>query len=402
LARRAAAGRQRERALLLEHERTLRETAEAANRAKDEFLSVISHELRSPLNAILGWNRILALKRREDTEVAAITPRIEHSAKAQLKMVNDLLDLGRVGTGKLQIESRETQLSRVLSLAVDLARPAAVAKGVDLVTELAAGAGRLRADPGRMQQVVANLLSNAVKFTSSGGRITVSLRDNDGFSELTVSDTGQGIEPDLLPYIFDRFRQGDSSSTRHSGGLGLGLTLVREIVGLHGGTIFASSPGPGCGATFLVKLPATPQWPATADSSVTAHAVISSLGGLSVLVVDDEVDARTVVAETFRLEGAQVTVTDSARSAFEHLQAAGAHFDILVTDIGMPDEDGYSLVRKLRALQNGRRVLAIAVTGYASKKDIAAAIEAGFDLHVPKPVDFDTFVPMVRRLAALR
>lgn len=401
LARRAAAGKQRERALLLEHERTLRETAEAANRAKDEFLSVISHELRSPLNAILGWNRILALKRREDLEVAAITPRIEQSAKAQLKMVNDLLDLGRVGTGKLKIESRPTQLSRVLSQAVDLARPAAAAKGIDLVSEWAPGAGRLRADPDRMQQVIANLLSNAVKFTPSGGRITVSLRDGEGFSELIVSDTGQGIAPDLLPYIFDRFRQGDSSSTRHSGGLGLGLTLVREIVGLHGGSVSASSAGSGRGATFLVKLPVTLQWRPTGDPLMIEQAVVSSLGGLSVLVVDDEVDARTVVAETFRLEGAQVTVTDSASSALEHLQAADSRFDILVTDIGMPDENGYSLVKKLRALQTGRRVLAIAVTGYASKKDIAAAFEAGFDLHVPKPVDFDTFIPMVRRLAAL-
>ncbi len=400
-ARLAAAGRQRERALLLEHERTLRSAAEEANRAKDEFLSVISHELRSPLNAILGWNRILTIKRREDPEVASITPRIEQSAKAQLKMVNDLLDLGRVGTGKLKVEARPIHLSRVLSMAVDLARPAAVAKGIDLVTELVPGAGNLRADPDRMQQVVANLLSNAMKFTSSGGRVTVGLRDVEGFSELTVSDTGQGIAPDLLPYIFDRFRQGDSSSTRHSGGLGLGLTLVREIVGLHGGSVSASSPGPGCGATFLVRLPATPVWPATTEPAVAEKAVISSLNGLSVLVVDDEADARTVVAETLRLEGALVTVTDSAGSAFKHLQTVGAHFDILVTDIGMPDEDGYSLVRKLRALEDGRHVLAIAITGYASKKDVATAIEAGFDLHVPKPVDFDTFVPMVRRLAAL-
>jgi signal transduction histidine kinase/CheY-like chemotaxis protein len=401
-ARRAAAGRQRARASLLEHERKLRETAEAANRAKDEFLSVISHELRSPLNAILGWNRILALKRREDAEVASITPRIEQSAKAQLKMVNDLLDLGRVGTGKLKIESRPTRLSRVLTLAVDLARPAAVAKGIELVTELAPEAGQLRADPDRLQQVVANLLSNAVKFTSSGGRITVSLRDVEGFSELAISDTGQGIAPDLLPYIFDRFRQGDSSSTRHCGGLGLGLTLVREIVALHGGSVSASSRGTGRGATFVVKLPAAPAWPATTAGAAEDGGTMPSLEGLCVLVVDDEMDARSVVAETLRLEGARVTVTDSAGSAFKHLQADDAHFDILVTDIGMPEEDGYSLVRKLRKLEDGGHVLAIAVTGYASKRDVAAAIEAGFDLHVPKPVDFDTFVPMVRRrLAAL-
>ena len=401
-ARRAAVGRQRESASLLEQERKLREAAEAANRAKDEFLSVISHELRSPLNAILGWNRILTIKRRDDTEVASITPRIEQSAKAQLKMVNDLLDLGRVGTGKLKVEFRPTQLARVVKLALDVARPGAAARGIELAAELAPGAGQLSGDPDRLQQVVANLLSNAVKFTSSGGRITIGLRDVDGLAELTVTDTGQGIAPELLPHIFDRFRQGDSSSTRHSGGLGLGLTLVREIVLLHGGSVAASSPGVGAGATFVVKLPAAPSWTAANDAAVAVERVSpQSLDGLSILVVDDEMDARTVVAETLRLEGAQVTVTDSAGSAFKHLQAVGAHFDILVTDIGMPEEDGYSLVRKLRRLQVGRHMLAIAVTGYASKGDVAAAIEAGFDLHVPKPVDFDTFVPMVRRLAAL-
>jgi signal transduction histidine kinase/ActR/RegA family two-component response regulator len=402
-ARRAAAGRQRATASLLEQERKLREAAESANRAKDEFLSVISHELRSPLNAILGWNRILTLKRRDDPEVASITPRIEQSAKAQLKMVNDLLDLGRVGTGKLKVDFRPTQLGRVVKLALDLARPGVSARGIDLVMELAPGAGQLRGDPDRLQQVVANLLSNAVKFTSSGGRVAVTLREVEGFCELTVSDTGQGIAAELLPHIFDRFRQGDSSSTRHSGGLGLGLTLVREIVALHGGSVSASSAGPGAGATFVVRLPTVPSWTAASDTvaAVETGMVSQSLGGLSILVVDDEMDARTVVAETLRLEGAQVTVTDSAGSAFQHLQAAGAHFDILVTDIGMPEEDGYSLVRKLRTLQVGRHMLAIAVTGYASKMDVAAAIAAGFDLHVPKPVDFDTFVPMVRRLAAL-
>jgi signal transduction histidine kinase/ActR/RegA family two-component response regulator len=402
-ARRAAVGRQRATASLLEQERKLREAAEAANRAKDEFLSVISHELRSPLNAILGWNRILTLKRRDDPEVASITPRIEQSAKAQLKMVNDLLDLGRVGTGKLKVDFRPTQLGRVVKLALDLARPGAAARGIDLVMELAPGAGQLRGDPDRLQQVVANLLSNAVKFTSSGGQIAVTLHEVEGFSELTVSDTGQGIAPELLPHIFDRFRQGDSSSTRHSGGLGLGLTLVREIVALHGGSVSASSAGTGAGATFVVRLPTAPSWTVTSDTVAVVEGALASqsLGGLSILVVDDEMDARTVVAETLRLEGAEVTVTDSAGSAFQHLQAAGAHFDILVTDIGMPDEDGYSLVRKLRTLLVGRHILAIAVTGYASKMDVAAAIAAGFDLHVPKPVDFDTFVPMVRRLAAL-
>ena len=395
---------------LLEHERHAREAAEAANRSKDEFLSVISHELRSPLNAILGWNRILALKCGNDPEVTAITPRIERSAKAQLKMVNDLLDLARVSTGKLKVEPRPIQLARVARLAIDGARPAAVAKGIEIAAEFAPGAGELRADPDRLQQVIGNLLSNAVKFTGSGGRITVGLRDDGAFTELTVEDTGHGIAPELLPHIFDRFRQGDDTSTRQASGLGLGLTLVREIVTLHCGSVSAFSAGPGAGATFSVRLPMAMAQPS--DSAGGGPQVDGqdpelperrqTLEGLSILVVDDELEARTVVAEMLRLEGAAVTVTDSAPSALRQLHAQGAHFDIVVTDIGMPLEDGYSLVRKLRSTQIGRRMLAIAVTGYVSRSDVAAAMDAGFDLHVPKPVDFDTFVPLVRRLAVWR
>jgi signal transduction histidine kinase/CheY-like chemotaxis protein len=406
---RASDGHADERAPLLERERRSREAAEAANRAKDEFLSVISHELRSPLNAILGWNRILALKCGSDPDVAAITPRIEQSAKAQLKMVNELLDLGRVSTGKLKVESRPMQLSRVARFAIDVARPAAAAKGIEIVTRFAPGAGELRADPDRLQQVIGNLLSNAVKFTGRGGRITVGLRDDGAFTELTVEDSGQGIAPELLPHIFDRFRQGDNSSTRQSSGLGLGLTLVREIVALHGGSVSAHSDGAGAGAKFIVRLPiATAPFVTAASSAPVDGAGEESPGqrqtldGLSILVVDDELEARTVVAEMLRLEGAAVTVTDSAPSALRQLQAQGAHFDIIVTDIGMPLEDGYSLVRKLRSSQAGRRMLAIAVTGYASRNDVAAAMDAGFDLHVPKPVDFNTFVPMVKRLANWR
>lgn len=397
----------REQATAVAHERRLREAAEAANRAKDEFLSVISHELRSPLNAILGWNRILLLKRREDPDVASIAPRIEQSAKSQLKIVGDLLDLGRIGTGKLRIEPRPLRLAPLVVAAVDLARPAAAKKGVEIVTELATELGQTRADPDRLQQVVANLLSNAVKFTPAGGRIRVAVSAAAGYNQITVSDTGQGIAAELLPHIFDRFRQGDSSSTRNTGGLGLGLTLVREIVSLHGGTVVASSDGLGRGATFTVRLPEAQRWAAenggsgsSAGDTHSGGAPAPVLDGLSILVVDDELDARTIVAETLRLAGAEVTVSDSAARAYQHLQAAGAHFDIVVTDIGMPDEDGYSLVRKLRTLQHGRRTLAIAVTGYVSRSDVEAAMDAGFDLHIAKPVDFDAFVPTVMRLAA--
>jgi signal transduction histidine kinase/ActR/RegA family two-component response regulator len=395
-----AANQDAERASALDKERRLRAAAEAANRGKDQFLSVFSHELRSPLNAILGWNRILALKRADDPEVAAITTRIEHSARAQLKMVNDLLDLARIETGKLRVEPRPMQLAKVVSAALELARPLAAAKSISLQTELDPGAGQLRGDPDRLQQVVSNLLSNAVKFSATGGRITVGLRNTGGFAELAIEDSGQGIAPELLPHVFDRFRQGDSSSTRHAGGLGLGLALVREIVALHGGTVCAHSAGVGQGARFVVRLPVRGSWKSNgAPESAGLPTPSANLDGLSILVVDDEPDARTVVAETLKLEGARVTITDSALSALEKLQEPGAHYDIIVTDIGMPEEDGYSLIRRLRALKSGRRMLAIAVTGYASSADIEAAMTAGFDLHVSKPLDFNTFVPLLRRLA---
>jgi signal transduction histidine kinase/ActR/RegA family two-component response regulator len=403
---RASEGVLEARTQLLERERQSRQAAETANRSKDEFLSVISHELRSPLNAILGWNRILALKCHENPEVGAITPRIEHSAKAQLKMVNDLLDLGRVSTGKLKVETRPIHLERVARLAIDAVRPAAAAKDIEIVPQLDSATGELHGDPDRLQQVVGNLLSNAVKFTGPGGRISVSLREDGGLTELTVADTGQGIAPELLPHIFDRFRQGDNSSTRQASGLGLGLTLAREIVNLHGGCISAQSAGRGNGATFSVRLPTVrPQLGIAAQADRTEREPPQrqqALQGLSILVVDDELEARTVVAEMLGLEGAAVTVTDSALSALRQLEAQGSHYDIIVTDIGMPLEDGYSLMRKLRSSQAGKRMLAIAVTGYASRNDVAAAMDAGFDLHVPKPVDFDTFVPLVRRLAVWR
>jgi signal transduction histidine kinase len=389
-----------------QRERRLREHAEGSNRAKDEFLSLVSHELRSPLNAILGWNRILAVKRGDDAEVAAVTPRIERSAKAQLKLVNDLLDLGRIGTGKLRIAPRTMKLSAVARAAVETVRPAAAAKQLDLRTQLSGVNVEVNGDPDRLQQVVTNLLSNAVKFTPAGGRIDVRVGSADDIVELSVADTGQGIAPEVLPYVFDRFHRGEES-TQLASGLGLGLTLVREIVALHGGTVAASSDGPGQGATFRVRLPSAAraaEAPAKENGELTNGngGAKRALEGLSILVVDDEMDARTVVAESLRLEGARVTVSDSAGAALDRLRDPAARFDVIVTDIGMPEEDGYSLVRKLRALNNGERMVVIAVTGFASRNDVEAAIDAGFDLHVPKPVDFDSFVPIIRRLSLAR
>lgn len=388
----------------LAQERHARERAESANRAKDEFLSIVSHELRSPLNAILGWNRILSIKRAQDAEVVSVTPRIEQSARAQLKMVNDLLDFGRIGTGKLRLAPRPVKLSALASMAVEAARPAAEAKGLQLSLE-PGPSGPVVGDPDRLLQVISNLLSNATKFTQRPGRIAVRIREREGRVELRVVDTGQGITPEFLPHIFDRFTQGDSSTTRRTSGLGLGLTLAREIVALHGGNITAESAGEGRGSTFTVSVPAVRQSSVPTPSDGPSVQIVDNerppqLMGLSILVVDDEADARAVVAEALRLEGARVTTGDSARAALAHLVEPGRHFDVLVTDIGMPDEDGYSLVRKLRKLSAGENLVAIAVTGYASQGDVEAAIDAGFDLHVPKPVDFDSFVPIIRRMAA--
>jgi CheY-like chemotaxis protein len=318
--------------------------------------------------------------------------------------VNDLLDLGRIGTGKLRIMPRQMKLTTLIGVAVDAVRPAASATGIELVVAADVQRAQIFGDPDRLSQVIGNLLSNAIKFTPPGGRITVQLREIDGRAVVSVIDTGQGISADLLPHIFDRFRQGDSSTTRGAGGLGLGLTLVREIVALHGGTVSAASEGSDQGSTFVITLPS-----AQSDSDSSADKPkqppaprVQHLIGLSILVVDDEADARAVVAETLRLEGAKVTVGDSVAAALEHLRAREARFDVVVTDVGMPDEDGYSLVRKLRRMPDGDRVVAIALTGYASATDIEAAIDAGFDLHVPKPVDFDSFVPIIRRLADTR
>ena len=394
--------RQVDTAESVQRERELRATAEQANRSKDEFLSMFSHELRSPLNAILGWNQILAVKRAADPEVIGVTTRIERSAKAQLKMVNDLLDLGRIASGKMKIETRAIKLVTVIYAALEAVRPIATAKGIDFIADLDSTKGEMQGDSDRLQQVALNILSNAVKFTESGGRIGITLHRTGDWLELSVSDTGLGIAPELLPHVFDRFRQGDSSTTRHSGGLGLGLAVVREIVQLHGGTVAVSSDGAGHGSTFTVRLPApfahqSPSDDASASRSRERQG--GSLAGLSILVVDDEPDARAVVAETLRLEGAEVTVSDSAGAAFEELKAQGAHFDVIVTDIGMPVEDGYSLVRRLRGTESGHKIIAIALTGYASTSDKRAALDAGFDVHVAKPVDFNDFVPLISRMA---
>jgi CheY-like chemotaxis protein/nitrogen-specific signal transduction histidine kinase len=382
-------------------ESDLRASLAAANHANLELLSVVSHELRSPLNAMLGWNRILAIKRGDDLEIKAITARVEHSAKAQLRIVNDLLDLARIGTGKFKINPRPMKLATVAALALECASAAAQAKDIEITADLTATAGEIHGDAERLRQVVANLLSNAVKFTPSGGKVRVVLQRAGNDFELEVADTGQGISRELLPRVFDRIRCEDPPGGRGDAGLGLGLAITREIVTLHGGTVRVTSDGVGQGTSVIVRLPGCQVTILAGDPAAASPAAPGprSLSGLGILVVDDEPDARAVVAELLRLEGAEVAVSDSAASAYAKLCAQGASFDVVVTDIGMPVEDGYSLVRKLRALKSGDRVLAIALTGHATTSDAATALEAGFDLHVAKPVDFERFVPMIRRFS---
>jgi CheY-like chemotaxis protein len=305
--------------------------------------------------------------------------------------VNDLLDLTRLQAGKLKLLSRPLRVARVVQHAVEAARPAALAKGLELSSTLEAASADVWGDEDRLRQLAGNLLANAIKFTDKGGHIQVLLRARPGELELEVADTGTGIAPERLESIC----AGPCvprSTTHRPQGLGVGLALVREIAALHGGSVHASSPGLGRGATFCVRLPLLHlgQPPAHREPQ---------LAGLSILVVDDEADARAVVAASLQLEGAAVRASESARGALAELSAPGAHFDIVITDIGMPVEDGYSLLRRLRASRAGAGIIAIALTGYARPADRASALRAGFEAHVAKPVDFDEFVPLIARLA---
>ena len=389
-----------------QRERRLRRARRRTNRAKDEFLSLVSHELRSPLNAILGWNRILAVKRGDDAEVAAVTPRIERSAKAQLKLVNDLLDLGRIGTGKLRITPRTIRAlrNRRRCRGCDASRGGGQAdRSAHAVQQRQRGSER-RSRPPAAGDCQSALQRHEIH--AGGGRIDVRVGASDGIVRAQRRGHGAGHRTRSAALRVRPLPSGRRTRTQRTGGLGLGLTLVREIIALHGGTVAASSEGQGQGASFRVRLPGASQAAETAaresHGDGTNGSAKRALDGLSILVVDDEMDARTVVAETLRMEGARVTVSDSARRSAGSAARSGARFDVIVTDIGMPEEDGYSLVRKLRALSNGERMVASRVTGFASRNDVEAAIDAGFDLHVPKPVDFDSFVPIIRRLSLAR
>ena len=399
----------RRAALAVENARLYRE-AQEANRVKDEFLATLSHELRTPLTAILGWASMLRTSRFDEEATRRAVETIERNARAQRQIVEDVLDVSRIITGRLRIDVRPVELRSLVEAAVDGVRPAAEAKGVFLSTMLGRDVGVVSADPDRLQQVMWNLLSNAVKFTPAGGRVEVELRRADEQAVVNVRDTGQGIRPEFLPHVFDRFRQADQSTTRRHGGLGLGLAIVRHLVELHGGSVTAESEGEGRGSSFTVRLPlkAVAQPPSARLEAAAQQAQAAegggpapTLAGTRVLLVEDDDDARALLQSILEGRGARVTAVASAAEAWGELEGGG--HDVLVSDIGMPDEDGYSLVRRLREREaaRGGRLPAVALTAYAREEDRTRALLTGFHAHVAKPVNPAELVAVVASLTSL-
>jgi signal transduction histidine kinase/CheY-like chemotaxis protein len=392
-----------EREQLLINEQRAREAAERANRVKEEFMAVLSHELRTPLNAVYGWARLLQDDRMQDPAmIARAKDAIVRNADAQLRLIDELLDLARITSGKLHLSIRDVNVAEVLHAALDAVRPAAVAKGITLAPQFDPDAGTLVGDPARLQQIFWNLLVNAVKFTDEGGAIAVTLERRDGHLRVMVTDNGHGIDPNLLPQVFDRFRQADSSSTRVYGGLGLGLALVKHLTELHGGTVHAHSDGKGRGATFTVSLPIADA--AAAASTAPAGTDVSMqprvrLDGVRVLVVDNEPDALTLTETILVAAGAVVQSCDSAAEGFRVLREWQP--DVLLSDIEMPHEDGYTLLHKVRALppELGGAIPAIALSAYGRPGDRERSISAGFNMHVPKPVDPGELTAIVAGIA---
>jgi PAS domain S-box-containing protein len=388
-----------------------RQSAEQANRLKDEFLATLSHELRTPLTSILGWSRMLTDGQLDAERTERALGSIERNARAQGRLIDDILDVSRIITGKLRLDVRPVDLAAVIEGAVESVRPAAEAKGIRLQRVLDTGPQVVSGDPERLQQVVWNLLSNAVKFTPKGGRVQVGLERVNSHVEIVVSDTGRGIAPDVLPHVFERFLQADSSTTRAHGGLGLGLAIVRHLAELHGGTVRAESEGEGQGATFTVDLPLmivraprrvearnAERVQPTADRG-EGLACPPELDGLHVLVVDDEEDARALLTTVLESCGARVTAVGSAREALDAL--GREKFDVLLSDIGMPEEDGYWLIKKVRKLtpERGGRTPAAALTAYAGARDRMRVLRSGYQIHVPKPVEPAELVAVVANLA---
>jgi len=390
-------------------EQVARAEAERANRLKDEFLATVSHELRTPLTSLLGWSRMLRSGKLDEQTTQRALETIERNAQSQAQLVEDLLDGSRIITGKLRLAVRSMEPLKVIEGVLDTVRPAAEGKQIRITTVLDPSAGPVSGDPERLQQVVWNLLANAIKFTPKGGQIQVRLERVNSHVEIIVSDSGQGISPEFLPFVFDRFRQANSSTSRSIGGLGLGLAIARHLVEMHGGSIHVDSPGEGLGATFTVRLPVIGVRLADSASageerahptagSAAAFDILPSLSGLRILAVDDQPDTLLVVGSLLEQSGAEVQTATSASSALDSLGKWAP--DLIVADIGMPGEDGYSLIRKIRALprERGGDIPAIALTAYARVEDRLRTLNAGYQMHVPKPVEPIELITVVASL----
>ena len=384
-----------ERAQLLISERAARAEAEQVNRTKDEFLATLSHELRTPLTAILGWSHLVRTGKLEDDQLLRAVETIERNARSQSQLIDDLLDVSRIITGKLQIEPRSIDLRSVIEAAIEAVRPSFEAKEIQFETVMDATACPVSGDANRLQQIFWNLFSNAVKFTPPKGKVQVELKRCQPMVTISVTDSGIGINPEFVPYIFDRFRQADGSTTRAHGGLGLGLSIVKHLVELHEGTVEVQSEGQDRGATFTVSFPiaaagsseVSPEPAADSQSNGIRPEFSTILTGLRILVVDDEADSRDVVNAILTRCGGEVICCESTQKALEIFREWKP--DLLVSDIGMPIEDGYELIKKLRKLRikGAKQVPAVALTAYATKEDKARALEAGFQMHVPKPIE---------------
>lgn len=399
-----------ERERLLMQEKEAREEAETASRMKDEFLATISHELRTPLTAILGWASMLNRGSLSQLQTQHALQVIQQSAKSQARLVDDILDTARIITGRLKLDAHPVKIERVFQAAIDVIRPSAEAKRIALQATIDDRSSIVFGDANRVQQVIWNLLSNAVKFTSEGGRVEAGLSRFGGHVEITVTDTGMGIEPEFMPYVFDRFRQADSTSTRKYSGLGLGLAIVRHVVEMHGGTVAASSPGKGQGATFKVRFPiASPdvllqpvrrppgpelKRPTQPNQVDGKH----NLAGVRVLVVDDDLDTLEVLKVILQNRGAEVITASSAGDAVQALERSLP--DALVSDLAMPEHDGYELIAEIRQRgpERGGNIPAVALTAYARVEDRVRALTAGFDMYLPKPVDSNELVAVVANL----
>ncbi len=396
-----------QRKIAEENERAARAEAERMSELKDEFLATLSHELRTPLSAILGWSQVLRRRPMKREEQLKALETIERNARIQTQLIEDLLDMSRITSGKLRLDIQPVEPATFVEAALQTVQPAAEAKAIRLEKALDARAGPILGDPGRLQQVVWNLLSNAIKFTPKNGIVRVLLQRANSHAEISISDTGIGIKPEFLGHVFERFRQADASTTRRYAGLGIGLSIVKHLVELHGGTVQVSSAGEGHGAMFTVRLPVTAARPAGEPGRLQRRALgnslpdyaIADLTGVRVLVVDDERDARELLLRVLADCGAQVLTAESAEEALAIAARERPH--VLVSDIGMPHADGYELLRRIRELPDPAvaRIAAVALTAFARSEDRTRALRAGFVLHVSKPVEPSELIATVASVA---